>query len=91
MSGSNAPSIYHLRGMGGVVGASGGAEGFGGGVEYNMSFDQNNNKTYHGVTVSAGYGVYPTIAEVHGEVGQTWVAGCNIYDVMILLVYMLKE
>ena len=51
----------------------------------------NNNKTYHGVTVSAGYGVYPTIAEVHGEVGQTWVAGYNIYDIMISLVYMLKE
>ena len=31
-------------------------------------------------------GFYPTIVEVHGEVGYTWVWGVNVYDVGIALI-----
>jgi len=31
-------------------------------------------------------GLYPTVVEVHGEVGNTWVWGFNIYDVAIQII-----
>ena len=80
VSGNNAPSIYHQSGWGGVVGGSGGS-GIGGGADYNMIVDQSNDSLYHGGTLAAAYGVYPTVVELHGEVGYTWVLwGLNIYD-----------
>ncbi len=80
---SNAPTIYSQKGMGFVVGASGGPyiAGFGG--EYNMMVDSQNDTAYHGGTFSASAGFFPTIVEIHGEVGYTWVFGCNYYDIAI--------
>ena len=86
---SNAPTIYHQEGFGAVVGASGGPAVVAVGGEYNMTIDQDNNCVYHGATVSATYGFYPTIVEVHGEAGYTWVRGTNIYDAAIAFVEFL--
>ena len=83
---SNAPTIYHQEGWGAVVGASGGPVAVAVGGEYNMMIDQDNNCTYHGATVSATYGFYPTLVEVHGEAGYTWVWGTNVYDAAIAFV-----
>lgn len=80
---NNAPTIYHQQGWGAVVGASGGPVAIAGGGEYNMMIDQDNNCAYHGATASVTYGFYPTIVEVHGELGYTWVWGVNVYDVAI--------
>ena len=80
---NNAPTIYDQRGLGTVLGASGGPGIVAVGGEYNMIIDQSNGKVYHGGTVSATYGFYPTVVEVHGEVGNSWVWGFNIYDFAI--------
>ena len=59
------------------------------GAEYNMLVDTKNDKVYHGYTVSATYGIYPTIVEVHGEVRYTWVSGFNVYDAAISIIDLL--
>ena len=87
---NNAPTIYDQRGMGATVGASGGTGVLAVGGEYNMIIDQKNKKVYHGGTLSVTYGLYPTIVEVHGEVGNTWVWGFNIYDVAIGIVDFIR-
>ena len=56
-----------------------------------MLVDQAEGKTYHGGTFSATVGLYPTVVEVHGEVGTTKVRGCNIYDVLINIVDFIHE
>ena len=80
---NNAPTIYHQRGLGSVVGASGGPEVIAIGGEYNMLFDTTNDVVYHGGTVSVTVGLVPACVEVHGELGNTWVWGINIYDVAL--------
>ena len=86
IAGNNAPTIYHQGGMGTAVGASGGPAVFAIGGDYNMLIDKENGCTYHGGTVTASYGLYPTFVELHGEVGYTWVSGFNIYDRAIQIV-----
>lgn len=83
---TNAPNIYKQSGHGSTIGASGGPGVVAAGIEYNMLIDQEESCVYHGSTVSATYGFYPTIVEVHGEVGYTWVWGVNVYDVGIALI-----
>ena len=48
-----------------------------------MLIDQEVGTVYHGGTVSATLGLYPTVVEVHGEVGYTEVIGFNVFDVLI--------
>jgi hypothetical protein len=86
IAGNNAPTIYHQGGMGTAVGASGGPAAVAIGGDYNTLIDKANGRTYHGGTVSLTYGLYPTIVEVHGEVGYTIVRGFNIYDKAIQIV-----
>lgn len=69
--------------MGAVVGASVGPEILTGSAEYNMLIDLDEDCVYHGVTLSLTAGLYPTMVEVHGEVGYAWVWGINLYDVAI--------
>ena len=83
---NNAPTIYHQEGLGTAVGASGGPAVINIGGDYNMLIDKTNGRTYHGGTVALTYGLYPTVVEVHGEVGNTWVRGFNIYDKAIQIV-----
>ena len=80
---TTAPSIYHLKGHGVVVGASGGPGVVAIGGEYTGIIDKENEKMYHGGAISATAGLYPTIVEIHGEYGYTWVSGVNLYDVAI--------
>ena len=83
ISGSNAPNIYKQNGLGATVGASGGPAVVAVGAEYNMLIDQEAGTVYHGGTASATVGLYPTVVEVHGEVGYTGVIGFNVFDVLI--------
>ena len=88
---NNAPTIHEQAGLGTAVGASGGPWVVAVGGDYNMLINQDKNCVYHGFTSTATYGFYPTIVEVHGEVGHTWVRGVNIYDVGINIAdFMLK-
>ncbi len=80
---NNTPTIYEQSGFGTVVGASGGPWVVAIGGEYNMLINQEEDRVYHGATISATVGLYPTIVEVHGEVGYTWVWGVNMYDIAI--------
>ena len=88
---NNAPTIYDQEGLGTAVGASGEPGVIAVGGDYNTLVDNANGRTYHGGTVSVTYGLYPTIVEVHGEVGGTWVKGVNIYDVAISAVEFLQS
>ena len=91
LSVNNAPTIYEQSGPGTTVGASGGPWAVAVGGEYNILINEEENCVYHGATFSGTVGLYPTIIEVHGEVGYTWVWGFNIYDVAISLAdFMLK-
>ena len=69
--------------MGVTIGASGGPAVVAVGAEYNMLIDKEADTVYHGGTVSATVGLYPTVVEVHGEVGYTEVIGFNVFDVLI--------
>lgn len=40
------------------------------------------NDVYQGTTISIGFGVSCIPAEIHGEIGYSWVYGFNIYDEM---------
>ena len=80
---NNTPTIYEQSGLGTVVGASGGPWVVAIGGEYNMLINQEKDRVYHGATISATAGLYPTVVEVHGEVGYTWVRGVNMYDIAI--------
>lgn len=40
------------------------------------------NDVYQGTTISTGFGVSCILAEIHGEIGYSWVYGFNIYDEM---------
>ena len=75
------PQIMRQR-WGAVVGGSVGPEVIAIGGEYNILIDKTNNTVYHGGTVSATAGFYPACAEVHGEVGYTWIRGWNIFDLL---------
>ena len=86
---SNAPNIYKQSGLGVVVGASGGPGVVAVGAEYCMMIDQEEDTLYHGGTLSVSAGLYPTIAEVHGEVGYTSVVGFNVFDALIGVVDLL--
>ena len=88
---NNAPTIYYQAGLGSAVGASGGPLCVAVGGDYNMMVDTVNGNTYHGCTITATYGLYPTIVEIHGEVGYTWVRGGNIYDVVIGFVEHMQQ
>ena len=83
---NNAPTIYEQEGLGTAVGASGGPWAVAVGAEYNTLINQEAGQVYHGGTLSATFGFYPTVVEVHGEVGYTFVWGFNIYDVAISVV-----
>ena len=83
ISGSNASDIYKQNGLGVAIGASGGPGVIAGEGEYNMLIDQEAGTVYHGGTVSVTVGLYPTVVEVHGEVGYTEVSGFNVFDVLI--------
>lgn len=91
VSGNNAPTIFDQGGMGTAVGASGGPAVIAVGADYNMVIDNKNGHTYHGGTVSVTCGLYPTIVELHGEVGYTWVRGFNVYDKAIQIVDFLAR
>ena len=88
---TNAPNIFKQEGLGFAIGGSGGPGVIAVGGDYNMLVDQAEGKTYHGGTFSATVGLYPTVVEVHGEVGTTKVRGCNIYDVLINIVDFIHE
>jgi RHS repeat-associated protein len=80
---NNAPTISDQAGLGTAVGASGGPWVIAAGCDYNILINQVNNCIYHGLTLTATYGIFPTIVEVHGEAGYTLVRGVNIFDVAI--------
>ena len=40
------------------------------------------NDVYQGTTISTSFGVSCIPAEIHGEIGYSWVYGFNIYDEM---------
>lgn len=40
------------------------------------------NDVYQGTTISTGFGVSCIPADIHGEIGYSWVYGFNIYDEM---------
>ena len=83
---TNAPDIFKQQGLGTVVGASGGPGAVAIGAEYCLLVDSEGGNVYHGVTVSATAGLYPTVVEVHGEAGYTSVVGFNIFDALICVV-----
>ena len=87
---NDAPTIYYQEGWGVAVGASGGPGVIAVGGDYNILIDHANGCAYQGGTVSVTYGLYPTLVEVHGEVGYTWVKGFNIYDMAIVVVEFLQ-
>ena len=92
ISANNAPTIFEQGGLGATVGVSGGPWVVAPGVDYNMLINQENDCVYHGGTLSVSYGLYPTLVEVHGEVGYTWVWGLNIFDIAIDVAdFMLTE
>ena len=80
---SNAPNIYKQSGLGAVVGASGGPWAVAVGIDGCFMFDTEEGQTYTGINVSGTVGLYPTVVEVHREVGYTEVAGFNIFDPLI--------
>jgi hypothetical protein len=80
---TDAPDIYKQRGLGAVVGASGGPGVIAIGGEYSLMADTETVDSYNGYTVSATIGLYPTPVEIHGEVGYTEVIGFNIFDPFI--------
>jgi len=87
---SDAPNIYKQNDLGAAVGASAGPGVVAIGAEYCMMFDTEEDAMYDGVTFSATVGLYPTIVEVHGEVGHTEVKGFNIFDALIGAVDLLR-
>ena len=80
---NNTPTIFAQEGLGTAVGASGGPWVVAVGGDYNMIIDTKNAKTYHGGTLNVSYGFYPTVVEIHGEVGYSWVEGVNLFTVAI--------
>ena len=80
---NNTPTIFAQAGLGTAVGGSGGPWVVAIGGDYNMIIDTKNAKTYHGATLNACYGFYPTFIELHGEVGYSWVDGINLFTVAI--------
>ena len=88
---TNSPTIYEQEGLGFAIGASGGPGVVAIGGDYNLLVNQEEDTCYHGGTVSVTIGIYPTVVEVHGEVGTTKVKGCNIFDVLIAVVGFLHE
>lgn len=86
---TNTPTIYNQGGMGTTVGGSGSGAVLSVGAEYNMLIDQEAGKVYHGRTYAVCAGLYPSPVEMHGEVGYTFVAGANIYDVALWFVDLL--
>jgi hypothetical protein len=53
------------------------------GGEYSLMIDKEAGETYNGITISATAGLYPTVVEVHGEVGYTTIGGFNVFDIFI--------
>jgi len=82
---TDAPNIYKQRGLGAVVGASGGPGVIAIGGEYSIMADTEACESYSGYTISATIGLYPALVEIHGEVGYTEVIGFNIFDPFIWL------
>ena len=80
---SSAPNIYKQSGLGTSVGASGGPGVIAVGGDYNIMIDQEEDKVYHGGSINASVGLYPTVVEVHGEAGYTGVIGFNVFDPLI--------
>jgi hypothetical protein len=77
--------------LGTNIGGSGG-EGIVIGGEYNILYDAQNNKTYHGMTVSAGMGfAIPAPVEVHGEVGTTRVWGFNVFSTLTSICEFIRD
>lgn len=52
------------------------------GLEYVVFPDSTTNDVYQGTTISTGFGVSCIPADIHGEIGYSWVYGFNIYDEM---------
>lgn len=80
---TNAPNIHKQNGIGTVVGASGGPGVIAVGGEFSLIPDVEDCKTYYGGTISATVGLYPSIIEIHGEVGYTSVVGVNVFDAVM--------
>lgn len=76
---TNAPNIYAQKGTGAQVGGSAGFIG-GGGFDYLILKDAENETAYHGGAITVGFYGTPTVAELHGQVTNTYVWGCNITD-----------
>ena len=78
---TTAPDIYKQRGMSTQIGGSADVSGVSVGAEYLFFQDSETNQIYHSGTVLAGIGT-PIPAELHGEIGYSYVYGFNVYDVM---------
>lgn len=78
---TNAPTIYHQKGTSAQIGGSIDI-GTSLGLEYVVFPDSTTNDVYQGTTISTGFGVSCIPAEIHGEIGYSWVYGFNIYDEM---------
>ena len=76
---TTAPDIYKQRGMSTQIGGSADVCGVSVGAEYSFFKDSETNKIYHSGTVLVGIGV-PIPAELHGEIGYSYVYGFNLYD-----------
>ena len=88
---SSATNIYKQSGLGTSVGASGGPGVIAVGGDYNIMIDQEEDKVYHGGSINASVGLYPTVVEVHGEVGYTEVIGFNVFDPVIFVADWLSK
>lgn len=74
---TNAPTIYHQKGTSAQIGGSIDI-GASLGLEYVVFPDSTTNDVYQGTTISTGFGVSCIPAEIHGEIGYSWVYGFYI-------------
>ena len=83
---SNLVTIYDQEGLALSFGGSTNMGPIGVGVDYNMGLqDDWQSNGYSGYTATATLGL-GLPAEVHGTIGETWVIGLNIYDLLFGLI-----
>ena len=76
---TGSPNIFALEGTGFQVGGSAGEMVVVGG-EYCMIPDKKTGELYHGGSLLLGAGFTAIGAELHAEMGKTWVFGTNLLD-----------
>lgn len=79
---TNAPTIYHQKGTSAQIGGSIDI-GASLGLKYVVFPDSTTNDVYQGTTISTGFVVSCIPAEIHGEIGYSWVYGFNIYNMIM--------